>query len=359
MAFRITTHRAKTTKNGEAFSARHLDRKFDISNAPHIDPSRTYLNRYMKFDVKEDGTLSCEEPKNIQAHEISVYKQLFQTSLEARNKKCVARRHKDERKTIRQYYASPKSCPDEYLIYIGDKDNHASSETLYEATMKLISVLEKKYHGYLVPLSASLHRDERGIGEDEEGSHIHFRCLWKCDTPQGPKVSISQGMKEAGIPLPQESAANSRYNNRLISFTKEIRETFADICEQDFGLEIERVAKDPTKAGKDLIIYQRDQALQDIQQFEQKNAEIQAEVAQSAQQAAKLQEEVEVLSTRKSNLTRALNRLAEIFLPVHRLFEKLGSIRIGNRTVLDDIIQDADTAKSYEALQKLAEWDER
>ena len=344
MALRITTHRAKTTKNGEAFSARHLDRKFDISNAPHIDPSRTHLNRYMKFDIKEDGTLSYEKPEDIQTHEISVYKQLFQKRLDAMNAKCTARRHKEERKTLRQYYASPKSCPDEYLIYIGDKDNHASSETLYEATMKLITVLEKKYHGHLVPLSASLHRDERGIGEDEEGSHIHFRCLWKCDTPLGPKVSLSQGMKEAGIPLPQEGTANSRYNNRLMSFTKEIRETFADICEQDFGLEIERVAKDPTKAGKDLVIYQRDQALQDIHDLKKKSAEIESEVA--------------VLTTRKSKMQTALKRLAELFLPLHSLFKYLKGVRIGNHSVMDEIITRTDTAKSLDALKTLEELDE-
>ncbi len=40
MAYRITTHKGRTTKGGKAYSARHLDRKFPLKNAPHIDPTR-------------------------------------------------------------------------------------------------------------------------------------------------------------------------------------------------------------------------------------------------------------------------------------------------------------------------------
>ena len=51
MAYRITTHKARTTKDGTAFSARHLDRHFDLKKAKHIDPTRTHLNRYVEFHV--------------------------------------------------------------------------------------------------------------------------------------------------------------------------------------------------------------------------------------------------------------------------------------------------------------------
>ena len=65
-----------------------------------------------------------------------------------------------------------------------------------------------------------------------------------------------------------------------------------------------------------------------------------------------------MLTTRKSNLEKALGRLAEFFLPLHNLFRFLKGIRIGNHSVMDEIITRADTAKALDALDALEEWDE-
>lgn len=358
MALRITTHKGKTTPGGVAYSAKHLDRKFNLDKAPHIDQTRTHLNRYLKFEVDADGELHYEKPDDIQKHELSVYEKLFSMRLKAINDRYIARRHKEKVRTLKQYYSSVQGCPDEYLIYIGNMDVHAKSEVLHEATLKLITKLQKKYPKNFIPLSAALHRDERGIGDDGEGAHIHFRCCWVCTDKDGLKVSISQGMKAAGIQLPRENSSEERCNNRQMQFTQEIREIFADICEQDYGLEIERVARDSSRAGKDLVTYQRDQALLEKQALEKKCSEIESEVAHKAQEASELLEEVEVLTTRKSNMEKALRRLAEFFLPLHNLYRFLKGIRIGNHSVMDEIITRADTAKAVDALEALEEWDE-
>lgn len=357
MVLRITTHKGKTTPAGVAYSARHLDRKFNLDKASHIDQTRTHLNRYLKFDVDDNGELHCDKPDDIQKHELSVYEKLFSTRLKAINDRYIARRHKEKVRTLKQYYSSVQGCPDEYLVYIGDKDNHATSDVLHDATLKLISKLQKKYPQNFIPLSAALHRDERGIGEDGEGSHIHFRCCWVCTDKDGLKVSIAQGMKAAGVQLPKDDSAETRCNNRQMQFSQEIRDIFADICEQDYGLEIERVARDSSRAGKDLVTYQRDQALLEKQTLEKKSAEIESKVTKKAQEAAELQKEVQVLTTRKSNLEKALGRLAEFFLPLHNLFRFLKGIRIGNHSVMDEIITRADTAKALDALDALEEWD--
>ena len=358
MALRITTHKGKTTPAGVAYSARHLDRKFNLDKAPHIDQTRTHLNRYIKFEVDDNGELHYEKPTDIQAHELSVYEKLFKTRLKAINDRYIARRHKEKVRTLKQYYSSVQGCPDEYLLYIGNQDNHATSDVLHDATLKLISKLQKKYPQNFIPLSAALHRDERGIGEDGEGSHIHFRCCWVCTDKDGLKVSINQGMKAAGVQLPKDNSSETRGNNRQMQFSQEIRDIFADICEQDYGLEIERVARDSSRAGKDLVTYQRDQALLEKQTLEKKSAEIESKVTKKAQEAAELQKEVQVLTTRKSNLEKALGRLAEFFLPLHNLFRFLKGIRIGNHSVMDEIITRADTAKALDALDALEEWDE-
>lgn len=353
MGYRITTHKARTTKDGTAFSARHLDRKFDLKKAKHIDPTRSHLNRYVEFNVDDDGVLHHAKSKNIQAHELNIYKKLFGGRLDAVNARYIAQRHKEKCKTLKQYYRSPQSCPDEYLIYIGDKDNHASSEILASAASELIRILQKKYPDNFIPLAIALHRDELGVGEDGEGAHLHFRCVWICSDKDGKKASITKGMKEAGIQLLEEDAETKRSNNRQMTFSQEIRDTFADICEQRFGLEIEREARDASQSGKDLATYQRDQAKLDTERLKNECSELRAVVVQEAQEAAVLKEQVEALIDQKNRLEAKLERLKAVLLPIQKLFTKLASIRIGKRSALDEVLLDADICPAYDALRNL------
>ena len=348
MAYRITTHKARTTKDGTAFSARHLDRHFDLKKAKHIDPARTHLNRYVEFHVGEDGTLHHKKSKHLQMHELAVYRKLFQKRLDTMNKRYIAQRHPEKCKTLEQYYRSPQSCPDEYLIYIGDTDNNPGADVLKAAGSELIRRLQKKYSKNFIPLCVATHLDEQGA------AHLHLRGIFISTTDKnGVKVSITKGMKEAGIALPDAEKPEHKYNNRQMAFSEEIRNTFADICEQEFGLEIEREARDSSRAGKDLVTYQRDQALQELQEIKNECSKTQTQRVLEAQKHEELVEQVAVLTKRKAGLEAALERLKKVFLPIHKLFTKLASIRIGNRTVLDEVLLDSELSSSYGALKEL------
>ena len=303
--------------------------------------------------MDDAGILHHAKSKTIQAHEINVYRNLFEERLNTVNARYLAQRHKEKCKTLNQYYRSPQSCPDEYLIYIGDKDNHASSEILTSAASELIRVLQKKYPENFIPLAIALHRDELGIGEDGEGAHLHFRCVWVCSDKDGKKASISKGMKEAGIQLPNQDAETKRNNNRQMTFSQEIRDTFADICEHHFGLEIEREARDASQSGKDLATYQRDQAKKDTERLQNECSELRIAAAQEAQKAAMLKEEVDTLVIQKNRLEATLDRLKAILLPVQKLFTKLASIRLGKHSALDEVLLDAEISPAYDALQEL------
>lgn len=349
MALRITTHKGRTTKTGGAYSARHLDRHFNLKKAPHIDPARTHLNRYLEFDVDADGTLHYKKSNNLQAHELAVYEKLFKSRLDAVNTRYLAQRHKEKCKSVRQYYTSAQSCPDEYLIYIGDKDSNVDGNILQHAASILISMLQEKYSRNFIPLSIACHKDECGA------AHIHFRCVWISTDKDGVKASISQGMKAAGIKLPDESAEAKRHNNRQMAFSEEIRSTFADICEQSFGLEIEREARDASKSGKDLATYQRDEALKEVATLENERSKIRAVAAQEARQKEALSQEVESLRKEKTALEAALSRLEGILLPIQKLLTKLATIRVNaNRTALDEVLLDAEVAPSYSAIEALS-----
>ena len=355
MAYRITTHKARTTKDGTAFSARHLDRHFDLKNAKHIDPTRTHLNRYVEFHVDENGILHHKKSTNLQAHELAVYRKLFQKRLDTMNERYLAQRHPEKCKTLEQYYRSPQSCPDEYLIYIGDTGNNPGADVLKAAGSELIRRLQKKYSKNFIPLCVATHLDERGA------AHLHLRGIFISTTDKnGVKVSITKGMKEAGITLPDTEKPEHKYNNRQMAFSEEIRNTFADICEQEFGLEIEREARDSSRAGKDLVTYQRDQAQQDIKKLEKERSEIQAVVAQEARKAEQLKGEVDGLTKQKNRLETALNRLKNILLPIQNFFTRLSSIRLGKgRTALDELMLTSDGAPAYDALKELETIDDR
>lgn len=355
MAYRITTHKARTTKDGTAFSARHLDRHFDLKKAKHIDPARTHLNRYVEFHVGEDGTLHHKKSKHLQMHELAVYRKLFQKRIDTMNERYIAQRHPEKCKTLEQYYRSPQSCPDEYLIYIGDTDNNPGADVLKAAGSELIRRLQKKYSKNFIPLCVATHLDERGA------AHLHLRGIFISTTDKnGVKVSITKGMKEAGIALPDAEKPEHKYNNRQMAFSEEIRNTFADICEQEFGLEIEREARDSSRAGQDLVTYQRDQALQELHEFKNECSKIQTEVALEGQRRDKLVEDVAALTKKKRGLETAVERLKSILLPIQNFFTRLGSIRIGkNRTVLDELMLSSEGAAAYNAIKELDGPEER
>ena len=271
------------------------------------------------------------------------------------NERYIAQRHPEKCKTLEQYYRSPQSCPDEYLIYIGDTDNNPGADVLKAAGSELIRRLQKKYSKNFIPLCVATHLDEQGA------AHLHLRGIFISTTDKnGVKVSITKGMKEAGIALPDAEKPEHKYNNRQMAFSEEIRNTFADICEQEFGLEIEREARDSSRAGKDLVTYQRDHARQELQEFKNECSAIRAEAALETQRKDELAEEVAALTKKKRRLEAAVERLKAILFPIQNFFTRLSNIRLGkNRTVLDELMLTSDGATAYHAITELDAIDER
>ena len=116
-------------------------------------------------------------------------------------------------------------------------------------------------------------------------------------------------------------------------FSEEIRETFADICEQMYGLEIEREARDASKSGKDMATYQRDKAIEEVKILTQERDELQEEV---------------------SALKRVVARFKRILAPLSKLIDKLSNIYTrGGKSELDEVVEDSEMSESLDALQEL------
>ena len=115
-------------------------------------------------------------------------------------------------------------------------------------------------------------------------------------------------------------------------FSEEIRETFADICEQMYGLEIEREARDASKSGKDMAAYQRDKAVEEVEIL--------------TQERDKLQEEV-------SALKRVISRFKRILTPLIKLIDKPSNIHTrGGKSALDEVVEGSEMSESLDALQE-------
>lgn len=50
---RTTLHNGRKNKQGQAYSPKHNDRKFDLDKAEHIDPERTKENVYWHYLQKK------------------------------------------------------------------------------------------------------------------------------------------------------------------------------------------------------------------------------------------------------------------------------------------------------------------
>jgi hypothetical protein len=69
----------------------------------------------------------------------------------------------------------------------------------------------------------------------------------------------NQGFQEMGIERPNPDKPLSRYNNPLMTFSEELRETFYALCEKNGGIEIDREVKNPSQKHRDILEYKCEQ----------------------------------------------------------------------------------------------------
>ena len=299
---RLTYHNGRANKYG-VYSAKHNDRNFDITQADHIEPTKTDKNIYWHWCQQDEPNLSFEES------EIKYYKEHFEDYLATRNAKSIKQGHKERLQSIVDYHASKKSCPEETIYQIGNV-KQSVSKTQLEDIFKQWQQWQKEHYPQVVTLNWAYHDDEQGAG------HIQARHVWLAHDAEGREM-INQGvsLKEMGIERPEPSKKEGRYNNAKMTYTQMARNKFCDIC-REHGIEIETKPKDTSKSGKDLITWQVEQ---DKLKIELANAELQksaeeqkeklAEITKSEIHLADIETEVE---QEKKNLVRVKSDVVDV-----------------------------------------------
>lgn len=344
---RMTIHNARTSKLG-AFTPRHNDRNFDISHAEHIDPERTGGNIYWNWTG--ESNISFEDAEK------EFYEQHCRTHLDAKNARYIAQRHPERVRTMDEYRSNPRTCPEETILMIGNKDEYIPPQTLRAICNDLKNWEEKSIPGLTV-LNLALHVDEQGA------PHIHMRRAWIYKDENGTE-SISQGkaLEEAGIPLPHPDKPQGRNNNRKQTFSQQERQALYEIC-RGYGLEslLEMQPRERSKSGQALTEYQAQQAEkranaaemreraaeQAAEQARRELNAIQAEKKQLQQQNTELQKQIEELQADRKWNQDSLKMLVEARSKSNKQLRGINNTIRQKQHELEAIKGDLEEVKDY------------
>lgn len=252
---RVTQH------SGRSGSARHNDRTFlnDLSKeqileqAPHIDLGK----------MKDNSQWSCYANLDFKAGERAYYDYAFGAALTKTNDNYIKSRHPERCKSMDDWYNSDKTKPEEMILQIGDKDT--------EVTKKVFEACLRDYFAWL-----NKWNDEHGkpfqilnyaCHYDETSPHVHIRRVWQYKDKDGDlRLGQNRALKDAGIDLPDTSKAESRHNNRKMTFDSMAREQWQEIC-RSHGFDIETEPR-PNVKHKDKAEYIADQMAKEQQEKE-------------------------------------------------------------------------------------------
>lgn len=165
--------------------------------------------------------------------------------------------------------------------------------------------------------------------------------------------SENKALKALGIQRPDPEQPEGQHNCPKQTFTWQSRELWIAAA-REFGIEIEDIPEIPGKATRTKEEYIAQKIRKEIVELAEQRDQIRAEASQAASERTAIQKEVADLQQTKGLLETAIERLRAVLKPIQRLWDKIATYHITpNRTVLDDIIEDAHTAPALEAIQSL------
>lgn len=192
-----------------------------VGDMSHIDTTRTADNRVW----------SSGKGNSLEERELDLYRKHFGKALVEQNRKYAEKGNHDRICDMERWYKSAQKKPRELILQIGDKDTHIAPEKLEEVFKDFTRQIQKRYKGHLLVTSASLH-------QDEATPHVHLRSVLYAREGDLKVISQEKALEQMGIPLPHPDKPQGRYNNRTMTYTEELRQTFISIA-RAHGIEID------------------------------------------------------------------------------------------------------------------------
>lgn len=231
---RTTLHNGRKNKQGQAYSPKHNDRKFDLDKAEHIEQERTKENVYWHYLQKENPDM------DFSTAEKTFYKDHFEEALKIRNSSYIQHGNKKQVKTLEEYMQ--EHCPEETIWMIGNAEDMIPAKILHNVWKKQKTWMEATFPQMNV-LDWALHVDEQGA------PHIHERHVFIGHDKRGLEVvGQNKALAEMGISAPNPQRPTGRHNNAKMTYTAKCREHFQEICKRH-GLEIEVQPRERSEMG--------------------------------------------------------------------------------------------------------------
>ena len=215
------------------------------------------------------------------------YAHYFSRHLGLQNLRYKKNRHPERVRTMDEYRAAHRTCPEEQIIQIGTKDDHIDPEELKQIVMEQMQWEQEKYPQCVI-LDWALHLDEAT-------PHIHIRKVWKAEEPDGVYeyfVSQKKALEQMNVERPDPSKKESRYNNAKQTYTNDCRQHLEFLC-RAHGIELAEGRKEASQTGLDHLEYKRqqeEQRLKKLQEQTQKaDALLQAIQEQAAEEKARME----------------------------------------------------------------------
>lgn len=201
-------------------AASHNDRNFDLSKAPHIDPTKTHENSYWCW----------KEGMEFEKAELLFYKKNYTEMAKAQSK------YRKVKREVEEYLDLPRYKPEELILQIGNvKDQPDDPEIFKECFYDYIEFLD----GWNQTHGSHLHLLDYSVHKDEATPHAHVRMVWDYRDKDGIlRISRNMALKQAGVGLFDPNQPESRTNTRKKAFDTMCRKRWIQIC-RDKGLQIE------------------------------------------------------------------------------------------------------------------------
>lgn len=302
---RATEHNARTRSNGEVFSTKHNDRKFNTDNSPHIDGSLSVSNEYYFREV--DAETQDE-------NESRFYTKHFTPHLEATNERYLSQRHPDKVKTMDQYRGSKQTCPEETLYQLGTaEEKDVTAKELLEIVKEHLAWIEKTYPQVRI-LGYTMHLDE-----PDAAPHVHVRRVWIAHDKDGNEiVSQTKAFEEMGVKAPKEDKEIDRYNNPKVTFTLACRDHYEALC-RGRGIVLPEERKEASEVGLEFKDHKRkviEKKIKDLTEQNEKltvqNDKLATHITELAEDKKKLSEENKTLRSKKERTEAELQHALDI-----------------------------------------------
>lgn len=297
---RVTSRSMRTGHSGK-----HNDRQFNIDHADHINDTRDniYWNIYDgEYQTGGQHQYSFDEAEK------KYYTEHYSDALELQNAKYKKNRQYKRCRTIDDILYNDKTGPDEMLLQIGSsKTGGTTRDTLINCVHEFIENVKQKYKQYHI-LNYAFHFDETS-------DHVHIRGVYDYTDKNGNlKVGQKEALKQMSIQCPNVGNEDTRYNNRKMTFSQDLRSMWQQIVIAH-GIDIETEPAEPGKIRISTNQYKAEQEQKHYDELKKQVKDIQqaeGNLEQREQTITTWQDEIEQCEESLSQLEEDINSREDI-----------------------------------------------